>query len=189
MSAQVPTPQGWYRAEGDPIGTQRYWDGQNWKGGPRLTRHIKSDTEPVAADVTERVLARFVDLIVWLVISVCAHAALDEPLIYGGTGAKWWIAGVIALVVIATYEVVMPVLFGATIGKLAMGLDVVSEDGTEIAQENALIRVAPALLAAIPFFGLYAAGAVAAISIPVMLADRRSQAIWDKLAHTVVVRS
>ncbi len=28
-------PPGWYYAEGDPSGTQRYWDGSNWLGGPQ----------------------------------------------------------------------------------------------------------------------------------------------------------
>ena len=28
-------PPGWYHAEGDPPGTQRYWDGSAWQGGPQ----------------------------------------------------------------------------------------------------------------------------------------------------------
>ncbi len=28
---------GWYQAEGDPPGTQRYWDGAAWQGGPQAT--------------------------------------------------------------------------------------------------------------------------------------------------------
>ena len=27
---------GWYHAEGDPPGTQRYWDGAAWQGGPQV---------------------------------------------------------------------------------------------------------------------------------------------------------
>lgn len=35
MSGNQPTtPPGWYHAEGDPPGTQRYWDGFSWQGGP-----------------------------------------------------------------------------------------------------------------------------------------------------------
>ncbi len=29
------TPPGWYNAQGDPPGTQRYWDGTAWTGEPR----------------------------------------------------------------------------------------------------------------------------------------------------------
>lgn len=28
-------PAGWYHAEGDPPGSQRYWDGSAWQGGPQ----------------------------------------------------------------------------------------------------------------------------------------------------------
>ncbi len=28
-------PPGWYYAQGDPVGTQRYWDGTQWVGGPQ----------------------------------------------------------------------------------------------------------------------------------------------------------
>jgi len=31
----TPMPPGWYPAEGDPPGTQRYWDGGQWQGGPQ----------------------------------------------------------------------------------------------------------------------------------------------------------
>lgn len=30
------TPPGYYSAEGDPPGTQRYWDGNGWQGGPQI---------------------------------------------------------------------------------------------------------------------------------------------------------
>lgn len=181
--------EGWYHAEGDPLGTQRYWDGNRWQGGPRLAGRNKQSAVRVPADPTARVLARLVDLIVWLVISVCVHAALGEPLLRGGSGAKWWIAGLITLIIIGTYEVVLPVTRGGTLGKLAMGLGIVSEDGGPLLQENAMIRVAPAMLAAVPLFGFYLAVIVALISVPLIFSDQRTQALWDKLAHTLVVRT
>ena len=30
-----PQPPGWYHAEGDPPGSQRYWNGTTWVGEPR----------------------------------------------------------------------------------------------------------------------------------------------------------
>ena len=30
------TSPGWYHAEGDPPGTQRFWDGTHWQGGPQV---------------------------------------------------------------------------------------------------------------------------------------------------------
>ncbi len=35
MSDQSSTPPGWYYAEGDPPGTNRFWDGSQWQGGPQ----------------------------------------------------------------------------------------------------------------------------------------------------------
>ncbi len=194
MSQTSSVSAGWYHAEGDPLGTHRYWDGAHWQGGPRLAQSVaRKQAESldfgVPADAGARVIARLVDLIVWLVISVSVHAALGEPLVRGGSGAKWWIAGVISLVIIGTYEVALPLVRGGTLGKLAMGLGIVSADGSRLAQETALIRVAPAMLAAIPIFGFYLAVIVALISIPLMFTDKRSQALWDKLARTLVVRT
>ncbi len=31
-------PAGWYHAQGDPPGTQRYWDGAQWVGGPQAAQ-------------------------------------------------------------------------------------------------------------------------------------------------------
>ena len=35
---------GWYYAQGDPAGTQRYWDGAQWVGGPQVAQ---AASEPV----------------------------------------------------------------------------------------------------------------------------------------------
>ncbi len=35
MSDTPSQAPGWYYAQGDPPGTQRYWDGSSWQGGPQ----------------------------------------------------------------------------------------------------------------------------------------------------------
>lgn len=37
-SAATQPPPGWYHAQGDPPGTQRYWDGTQWVGGPQAAQ-------------------------------------------------------------------------------------------------------------------------------------------------------
>jgi uncharacterized RDD family membrane protein YckC len=37
MSEQGRTPPGWYAAAGDPPGTERWWDGTAWVGGPQTS--------------------------------------------------------------------------------------------------------------------------------------------------------
>lgn len=178
---------GWYHASGDPTATHRYWDGFEWQGGPRRVGSHDA-RRGTTAEVKDRLLARLVDLLVWLAISVTVHAGLGVPLVRGGTGAKWWIAGLISLVVIGTYEVVLPVLAGGTIGKLAMGLGIVTEGGGPLYQHHALLRATPVLLLAVPFFGLYLGLVASALSVVAIFFDRRDQALWDKLARTLVVR-
>lgn len=46
---------GWYYAEGDPPGTQRYWDGGAWQGGPQVapggSPALSGEAPPVLASV------------------------------------------------------------------------------------------------------------------------------------------
>lgn len=53
-------PPGWYYAEGDPPGTQRYWDGINWQGAPQLVGYspIQAQVYPESSQaVTALILA------------------------------------------------------------------------------------------------------------------------------------
>ncbi len=38
-------PPGWYHAQGDPEGTQRYWDGSQWVGGPQQAQDAASPAQ------------------------------------------------------------------------------------------------------------------------------------------------
>lgn len=39
-------PPGWYHADGDPAGTQRYWDGAQWVGGPQAAQEAAAVDSP-----------------------------------------------------------------------------------------------------------------------------------------------
>ncbi|MEM7096403.1 MAG: hypothetical protein AAF567_25585 [Actinomycetota bacterium] len=43
------TAPGWYYADGDPEGTQRYWDGNGWVGDPRTRSESGGATPPTAS--------------------------------------------------------------------------------------------------------------------------------------------
>ena len=71
-------PPGWYHAEGDVAGTQRYWDGGEWKGDPQPVPGEASRTidgldlaEPVA-----RIAARLIDGVLWFVLLFAASASV-----------------------------------------------------------------------------------------------------------------
>ena len=59
-------PPGWYYAQGDPPGTQRYWDGSNWQGGPQPVPGAGMGglgvDDPVLADPIKRIVGRLIDL-------------------------------------------------------------------------------------------------------------------------------
>jgi len=43
---------GWYQAEGDPPGTQRYWDGSAWQGGPQVAPESSLGAAAVSPPMT-----------------------------------------------------------------------------------------------------------------------------------------
>jgi len=73
---------------------------------------------------------------------------------------------------------------GQTVGKRALGIQVLNEDGTEIGPLEALIRNIPAIFFIIPYFGLLA---LPAALIAIGVTDKR-QRLFDRLAGTVVVK-
>ncbi len=200
-------PPGWYYAQGDPPGTQRYWDGQRWEGGPQPVPGAGADAvggrpsnmpEPIM-----RVGARAIDYAVWLVIwiisqvifvgSAIAAAASGSP--DGVSYLASVFAVLLAVVGISAYEVLLVSTRGQTLGKMALGLKVVTEQGTPPEMKDAIMRILPyfvvgLLSAIIPLFiflayliflGLIVAGLV------FLFTDDRQQTVWDKLAKTMVV--
>lgn len=69
-------PPGWYYAEGDPPGTQRYWDGAQWQGDPQTV----GDTAGAAgggangtgelAENGQRIIAWLIDVAVFIGIAI-----------------------------------------------------------------------------------------------------------------------
>jgi len=77
-------PPGWYHAQGDPAGTQRYWDGAQWVGGPQAAQEAVaaqpgSYSQPVAgvattsgnpASYASRAVALILDVLIGLGIAI-----------------------------------------------------------------------------------------------------------------------
>lgn len=66
MTSTPPTqPPGWYYADGDPAGTQRYWDGATWQGGPQAVPGAEGAAVAggrVTAPVGKRFVAFLIDV-------------------------------------------------------------------------------------------------------------------------------
>jgi uncharacterized RDD family membrane protein YckC len=122
-------------------------------------------------------LIEAVGLVILLLILAAAASGLDDALV-GALGL------VIAVLVFVGYPVALETLTrGRTVGKMALGLRVVREDGGPIRFRQALVRGVVWFFVDFWVFGL--AGAVA---IFVSLASAKGKRVGDYLAGTVVVR-
>lgn len=191
MSGQpIAPPPGWYPAKGDPPGTQRYWNGTTWEGGPRPVPGVAvSDVLPLA-DLGRRVGARVIDLVIWVVIAL----VLDRILVvlsFDGFGAM---SSLVAGLAVSGYEAYMVGTAGATVGKRLIGLSVMNEDGSVVGMAGGIRRAALVvgltLLNLVPYLWV-----LSWLVIPLLLlagilmiyADDRQQTPWDKIGRTLVV--
>jgi uncharacterized RDD family membrane protein YckC len=194
MSDATPAqPPGWYKAQGDPPGTQRYWDGEAWQGGPQpipgagavgssgVIGSVGSLAEP-----QQRMLARLIDGAVWFMI-----AAVLPNLIGSAGSTLRFVTEVIGGLAIVAYEVLMVSQRGATLGKMVIGLKVVDENGEPADQATALRR----MFLFLPFVlllsfepwgpGLFALVALAGLVM--LFTDERRRTPWDQVGKTLVV--
>jgi len=102
----------------------------------------------------------------------------------------------VMILITAGYYIGTTVALQATIGKLAMGLKVVKQDGSKVDPITAATRhaidVVPALLLILPFFSAYLLGSAVLLiaeiySIVLVFQDPRQASVWDKIGKTYVV--
>ncbi len=190
-------PPGWYYAQGDPPGTQRYWDGSSWQGGPQPVPGAEgalTDHAGVAlAEPGKRIIARIIDGIIWAIISIIFAAIIGGGSLLTGEGSfiRSFIASVIAGAVVVAYEVVMVGTQGATAGKLALSMKVVNEDGSPADMNTGLRRmflyIAFIFINLIPYLGSLLYLVVAIVGLVFLFTDEKNQTPWDKVGKTLVV--
>ena len=99
---------------------------------------------PAPAELAPRVAARAIDLALLTAVEVGYGQVI-------GFGFDWLAIGT-ALVL--SYFVVLDTLFGATLGKAALGLRVVGPDGGRPTFRQSLVRELFMLLGSVPFVGI-----------------------------------
>lgn len=190
MSGQpIAPPPGWYPAKGDPPGTQRFWNGSTWEGGPRPVPGVAVGDAFPLANLGPRLTARLIDLMIWLVIALIINRFF--VLVLGGAGPlSWFLAGL----AIIGYESWLVGSNGATVGKRVVGLGVVDEEGSRVELAGGLRRSAIlgalTLLSLVPWLGILsvvAAPLLVLAGILMIYADDRQQTPWDKVGKTLVV--
>ncbi len=128
----IPDP-GWYYADGDPIGTHRYWDGAQWVGGPQPVAGAyvpgAVGLGPFAgreAGWGERFGAWIIDLLLWGVpYGIAAYFAEEGPV--EPFPIVSIILYVVAIVVSIANSWVYQGLTGQSLGKKAMNIQIVRD--------------------------------------------------------------
>ena len=192
-------PPGYYPAHGDPAGTVRYWDGTEWSAEPMAPPpgydpHRRPGDERFAT-VWVRIGASLLDGMVGIILTIpfilSYFVDVFDEIEAGGDGtgvnppSSLYLAGlVVAAVMIASVAI-----FGATPGKLMVGLRITTEDGTTTPPglRKAMIRYVPQILGGVPLIGpLIALGFVISSLIGVNTDPERRSA-YDRIAGTRVV--
>lgn len=191
-------PAGWYYAQGDPPGTHRYWDGSQWVGGAQPVPGAPESVTgaPVLGDPARRLAARTIDWIVWVVINlIVARLLVDPDTLADDTVEVSLVTTMLVSVIvgglIVAYETAMVAVRGQTLGKMALSLRVAAADGTAASLVAAAVRIAPVFVLNVINPLLPGAGAIvgiimAGVSVVLLFVDTLRQAVWDKLAKTIV---
>lgn len=194
-------PPGWYYAQGDPPGTQRYWDGQKWEGGPQPVPGAGGDTVAGAAqglaEPIMRIGARAIDYVVWFIVVMVFAFIFIGSVAVGSTPddvsvAAGFAAGLLATLAIVAYETVLVGTKGQTLGKMALGMKVVKADGSPADMKDGFMRILPYLVlgvlgAVIPILPFIINIIIVIVSLIFLFTDANRQAVWDKVAKTLVV--
>ncbi len=182
-------PPGWYYAQGDPVGTQRYWDGSTWQGGPQPVGGGYGATSQLA-DAGSRIGAWFVDLLVLIIpifIISFAVAGGEQQSVFGAS-ARQIVAGLLTTAVWFGYHVLMNSNGGQTLGRRAVSIKIVNMDGSEAGTDSLVKRFGVGLLNIIPFVNLVL-WIVGLASLVLIFIDDDNQALWDKVANTKTIKA
>ena len=189
-------PPGWYHAETDPPGTERYWDGSQWSAdtrsaaappptgmaaGDRVTPHGRE-----IAGAGARIGARLLDSLIIAIVSapiIVSGASFEGGQIVYDNAAIPWVAAAIG----ALYEILFTALRSATPGKMILGIEIVRKDdgATPLGYPTAALRWAPNLLG----YVYSSLGTLVFLaSLVLLFADRMRRTVFDFVGQTYVVR-
>lgn len=204
MTDQPSTqPPGWYYAQGDPPGTQRYWDGTQWQGAPQAVPGAGGaaavDSGPAVASAGLRIVARVVDIIIYAVVSsiIVAVAGGGTSVGLGQDLSGGFVVGtLIATAVVCGLEIYLVANGGQSLGKKLFGIKVVKVDGSDVDMETSVKRFALYILSSlanvVPVLGAIISLVVllvGIVSFVFLFTDDMRQTVWDKFAETKVVKA
>lgn len=183
MSDQNATPPGWYYAAGDPPGTQRYWDGATWQGGPQPVAAAGAPGAvaggPQLATPGKRFIARIIDFFVIVIPVIIATVLFGQGVV----------GGIVVFLIGAGYEIYLLGTKGYTIGKGMQNIKVVNADFSDISMETAAKRYAINLVQIVPAVGPILSLVLFVANVVLLFTDSERQVVWDKIATTKVINN
>jgi uncharacterized RDD family membrane protein YckC len=129
-----------------------------------------------AASAYQGVPIRFVAVLIDAVIIAIIAGIISIPL-------QTRLSGAVSLLIFLLYYILLEGAYGQTVGKMAVKIKVVREDGTKIDYTDAVVRTVLRIIDAIPFVVPYLLGAIF-----IWTSDKK-QRLGDRTAHTVVVKA
>jgi len=196
-------PAGWYHADGDPAGTQRYWDGETWQGGPQTIgagisgdvttvngMNISGEWKRIGGRVIDAIISGAISLVL-TVIGLGATTGFDFTS-DGGDDTNWLFVGGLAIVGVIfalLWDALFVAFLGGTPGKLMLGMRVVDAEtgttppGPQFGFKRALNR----LLGLFPAIGGAIAAVIGIVSLVFLFTDDQKRTVMDRIAGTVVV--
>ena len=129
-----------------------------------------------AASPYQGVPIRFVAVLIDAVIIAIIAGIISIPL-------QTRLLGAVSLLIFLLYYILLEGAYGQTVGKMAVKIKVVREDGTKIDYTDAVVRTVLRIIDAIPFVVPYLLGAIF-----IWTSDKK-QRLGDRTAHTVVVKA
>lgn len=190
-------PPGWYQAETDPPGTERYWDGDRWSEETRAALAPPPTAVPSAvpggrvtphgrevASAWSRIGARLIDIVI---IGLISLPLVDVTFENGQVAYADTSDAILAVLLGAAYEILFTALRSATPGKMAVGIEIVrkQDGGSPLGFGPAAMRWVPNLVNAIST-GL--GSLVFLASLVLLFADRYRRTVFDFVGQTYVVR-
>jgi uncharacterized RDD family membrane protein YckC len=151
-----------------------------------MTKKIISNLKPSEA-VGPRLFAGIIDILLWLILFAVAaktFGTTTHPVNGSTTGTYVYLSGLPFLLYIGVelvYFIILEWLFGATIGKLLVGVCVVSEKGRRITLKQFITRNTLRAIDAFPYVPPYLVGLV------FVAADNNKRRLGDKAANTLVI--
>jgi uncharacterized RDD family membrane protein YckC len=145
--------------------------------------------------VAVRFVAILIDVIILAIITGIISAPFNAPSSISVTNATGvpmvsvvpnplaWVGSIVSALIDFLYFVLLQGAYGQTVGKMAVKIKVVREDGSKISYVDAVVRTVLALIDLIPYFIPYLLGAV------LIWTSDKKQRLGDRVARTVVIKA